>query len=191
MGFSGIVELELADVTGDGELDIIASGSSVATLVGNGDGTFGTANTVVSASSQGATAADFNSDGISDIASVSYSGPISVHLAETSEVTSTVTFSLTSVVRAQATVTMLDDVLNNLTLEKGKNSAARSRLEVSYTNADAARSNLDAATSRIRDIDAAEELSKYTVLKIRSNTATALFAHVMNSPNELMSILFE
>jgi hypothetical protein len=78
----------LADVNGDGKLDVIAvdqnSPADVWTLLGNGDGTFQSPTSVALSGQMGnnVTFADFNGDGILDLADTnSSSGQVTVYLA--------------------------------------------------------------------------------------------------------------
>jgi hypothetical protein len=62
--------LAVADLNGDGHLDLVATdfnSSSISVLLGNGDGTFKTATTFPSASPFLVAVADFNADGVPDL----------------------------------------------------------------------------------------------------------------------------
>ncbi len=58
----------LADVTGDGVLDIVVTGQPLQTYIGNGDGTFRPPVASTVASNGAASVGDFNGDGLQDLA---------------------------------------------------------------------------------------------------------------------------
>jgi flagellin-like hook-associated protein FlgL len=186
--------IELADVTNDGVLDIIGSGTHSGTtpvfvLVGNGNGTFQAPRTTTSSVNPREIAVgDFDGDGVPDVVGQSYGGNIRVFLSQSSVQTTTSDFSLTTVARAQGAVTLFNTIQDQLTVEKGRTAAAAVRLESGLSNADAMRSLFSDASDRIRDIDAAEELAKYTALSVRSTIQSALFAHIMDGPS-ILSLL--
>jgi flagellin-like hook-associated protein FlgL len=185
----GVSNMELLDITGDSILDIIGNdNTTLFTYVGNGNGTFGALKSVATTGSTGLAAADLDSDGYADAVSLTNSSGLRIHLTGDPQ-TTTGPFSISTVAGAQAATTMLDGVLEYIDLEKGKNAAARSRLEVSYTNADAMRSNLADASATIREIDVAEELASYTAAQVRSQITSALFAHAQGNPSELMNLI--
>jgi uncharacterized protein (TIGR03437 family) len=79
---NGPINVQVADVNGDGKPDIITadnSGGTVSVLLGNGNGTFATAKSIpAGAAPQGVILADFNGDGKLDIAVGQDGGGISV-----------------------------------------------------------------------------------------------------------------
>jgi hypothetical protein len=97
---SGVYGVALADVTGDGVIDLVASGSngSVGVLAGNGDGTFQSPVYFSSGSSESEFVAvgDFNGDGRNDIASVDYyTSMVSILLGSTTNAVTLSNVSLT------------------------------------------------------------------------------------------------
>jgi flagellin-like hook-associated protein FlgL len=187
---ASIRHLEVADLTQDGVMDIVATGgTSVYTLVGSGTGTFGTAQSVASGSSAGTVLADFDGDSVKDIASIEYGGTLYVHLSTPSMQTTDSDFSLLTVARATGALTMFEEIQDSLTLQKGKLAAGLSRLEVSTSNAEAMRINLDSAVAAIRDIDVATELTAHLQAKILIETNSALFAHAENLSKNIAGLL--
>jgi flagellin-like hook-associated protein FlgL len=70
-----------ADFDGDGNLDIVVAGSTgVSVKLGNGDGTFGSANVITALASGSVVVADINNDGHSDIISDRITGIVDVAL---------------------------------------------------------------------------------------------------------------
>ena len=89
-GTSSPYQVQLADVNGDGKLDAVVAGygnSRLATVLNNGDGTFGPVVTYFTAGNPISVAiGDFNNDGRLDVATANYNGnSISVFLGNNTE----------------------------------------------------------------------------------------------------------
>ncbi len=82
--------LTVADINGDGKLDLIASGydpstfsSFISVFLGNGDGTFQRPiNTTTSSTYDTLIVADYNGDGILDLAGGNYNGAVDIYLGK-------------------------------------------------------------------------------------------------------------
>jgi hypothetical protein len=72
-GNDTVKTLAVADVNGDGKLDIVTAGTETDLLLNNGEGTFGTAQKVGPAGSS-VVVSDFNNDGRPDIAQIDAAG---------------------------------------------------------------------------------------------------------------------
>ncbi|MDR9416551.1 MAG: FG-GAP-like repeat-containing protein, partial [Gracilimonas sp.] len=67
-------DLEIFDADGDGDLDIVQTGTGIKMLANNGDGTFASAVTYGSDSGWGITSGDLDGDGAIDVITSDYSG---------------------------------------------------------------------------------------------------------------------
>lgn len=189
---SAVRHVELGDITGDGILDILAVGtSSNYALVNSGTGTFTLTSTVASTGDFGSVAGDYNGDGVYDLATVSYGGTMGIYRSTSTLQSTTAEFSLTTVSHATAAVSMFQDIKSDLDVARGRISAGSSRLEVSLSNADAMRANLNNAVSSIRDVDVASEMAGYISARVRKEGAQALFAHALRAPQMLTGLLLD
>jgi len=67
--------------------------------------------------------------------------------------------------------------------------AAQNRLEHTIRNLDNAAENLQAAESRIRDVDMAKEMMEFTKQTILQQASTAMLAQANNVPQTVLQLL--
>jgi len=190
-------DLNMADVNGDGVLDAVialrdsgTSAGSVAILIGNANGTFGAATTLGAiTNSISAAVADFNGDGIADIATAVTWGDVRIYEGDPREITSIARQDLTTQENALAALEVLRDQLNRITGELGSVGALQSRMGVAINNLRTASDNYLAAASRITDIDVAVESSQLVLTQILQQSAAAVLAQANQQPNLVLQLL--
>jgi len=79
--------------------------------------------------------------------------------------------------------------IDSLTRNRGTLGAAESRLNVAINNLSVARENFQAAESRIRDVDVAEEAAELTRLNILQQAATAIVGQANQQPALALQLL--
>ena len=65
----------------------------------------------------------------------------------------------------------------------------QNRLEHKINNLETSAENLQSAESRIRDIDMAKEMTKYTQTSILVQAATSMLAQANSAPQNVLSLL--
>jgi len=65
----------------------------------------------------------------------------------------------------------------------------QNRLEYTINNLDASAENLQAAESRIRDVDMAKEMMEFTKQSILQQAATAMLAQANQQPQMVLQLL--
>ncbi len=175
--------IELADVNGDGQLDIVAVGregagstSGITTLLGDGTGSFAAQppTTITNGDTlRFVTLNDFNGDGVLDLASVR--NDIFVALGATREgINPILEFSLDTQAGALQALAPLENKLQSLSEQRGIIGAFQSRLQSALNTLGATSENYASAESRIRDADIAFESSQLTRLSILQQAAAAV-----------------
>ena len=96
---------------------------------------------------------------------------------------------LTSQDGAEAAITAFDTALETVSTERSKLGAVQNRLEHTIANADNTAENLQAAESRIRDIDMAEEMVKYSKDTILQQAAQSMLAQANQANQGVLSLL--
>jgi len=74
------------------------------------------------------------------------------------------------------TIAVLDTAINNVATTRGTLGATQNRLESTVRNLSVTAENLNAAESRIRDVDVAEEMMSFTRSQILQQAGTAMLA---------------
>lgn len=188
--------LAVGDFNGDGRKDVavgLYTGDSFAVLLGNGNGslagaTFNTSGDGVS----GITAADINNDGVTDILtgfSNFNAGGVGVFLGNGITTAALQSFSLRTQSDARAAMTVADSALNALSTEIGKLGAQESRLQVELRNLAQSRENYAAASSRITDVDVAEETATYVRTQILQQAGATVLAQANQIPQLAITLL--
>lgn len=90
---------------------------------------------------------------------------------------------------AEALVTKLDTAINDVSTERSKLGAYQNRLEHTITNLQTSAENLTAAESRIRDVDMAAEMVKFTKNQILTQAGTAMLAQANMAPQSVLKLL--
>lgn len=90
---------------------------------------------------------------------------------------------------AQGAITALDAAIDAVSDVRSKLGATQNRLEYASTVAAVAAENLAAAESRIRDVDMAAEMTKFTKLNILQQAGTSMLAQANQAPQGVLSLL--
>lgn len=90
---------------------------------------------------------------------------------------------------ADTAIATIDDAIKKLSEERSQLGAWQNRLEHTIANLNNARENLQAAESRIRDVDMAEEIMAFTKNNILQQAATAMLAQANLAPQSVLQLL--
>jgi len=86
-------------------------------------------------------------------------------------------------------VSVIDAAIEKVSAERSKLGAVQNRLEHTIANLDNAAENLQAAESRIRDVDMAQEIMAFTKNNILQQAATAMLAQANMAPQSVLQLL--
>jgi flagellin len=86
-------------------------------------------------------------------------------------------------------VETIDEQIESVSAGRSLLGAYQNRLEHTIANLDNARENLQAAESRIRDLDMAEEIMAFTKNNILQQAATAMLAQANMAPQSVLQLL--
>ncbi|SDL67823.1 flagellin [Arthrobacter sp. ov407] len=90
---------------------------------------------------------------------------------------------------AAASIATIDTNIATVSTERSKLGAAQNRLEHTIKTLNVAGENLQAAQSRIADVDMAQEMVKFTKANILSQAGTAMLAQANQSSQGVLSLL--
>ena len=90
---------------------------------------------------------------------------------------------------AQAAITSIDSAIKAVSEQRSKLGATQNRLEHTIKNLNNSAENLQTAESRIRDVDMAEEMIKYTSSNVLSQAAQSMLAQANQKPSQVLSLL--
>jgi flagellin len=90
---------------------------------------------------------------------------------------------------ASFAITTVNDAVNSLSLQRAQLGAYQNRLEHKIANLDTSAENLQAAESRIRDVDMAKEMTEFTKNNILAQAATAMLAQANQAPQGVLQLL--
>jgi flagellin len=90
---------------------------------------------------------------------------------------------------ADAAITNINDAIEQVSAERSKLGAIQNRLEHTIANLGTSAENLQAAESRIRDLDMAEEIMAFTKNNILQQAATAMLAQANMAPQSVLQLL--
>jgi flagellin len=86
-------------------------------------------------------------------------------------------------------VSLIDAAIQKVSSERSKLGATQNRLEHTIANLNNAAENLQAAESRIRDVDMAQEIMEFTKNSILQQAATAMLAQANMAPQSVLQLL--
>ncbi|MDK2991729.1 MAG: flagellin [Clostridiales bacterium] len=84
---------------------------------------------------------------------------------------------------------VLDDAIDQVSTERAKLGSYQNRLEHTVANLDTSAENLQAAESRIRDVDMAKEMMEFTRTNILAQAGTAMLAQANAKPQTVLQLL--
>lgn len=90
---------------------------------------------------------------------------------------------------AETAITTVNTAINSVSEQRAKLGAMQNRLEHKISNLDTSAENLQAAESRIRDLDMAKEMTVFTQNSILVQAATAMLAQANAAPQNVLSLL--
>ncbi len=90
---------------------------------------------------------------------------------------------------AAKAVTTINDAIEKVSAERSKLGAVQNRLEHTIKNLDTSSENLQAAESRIRDVDMAKEMMEFTKNNILQQAAQAMLAQANQAPQGVLQLL--
>ena len=90
---------------------------------------------------------------------------------------------------AAKALTIIDKATESVSAERSKLGAYQNRLEHTIANLGTSAENLQAAESRIRDLDMAEEIMAFTKNNILQQAATAMLAQANMAPQSVLQLL--
>ena len=90
---------------------------------------------------------------------------------------------------ASAAITTIQEAIEKVSAERSKLGAYQNRLEHTIANLGTSAENLQAAESRIRDLDMAEEIMAFTKNNILQQAATAMLAQANMAPQSVLQLL--
>jgi flagellin len=112
------------------------------------------------------------------------SSALSVNGASTS-----VALSISSNTAAETAITTINAAIESVSDERSKFGAYQNRLEHTINNLRTSSENLQGAESRIRDVDMAKEMVKYSKNQILSQSGTAMLAQANTKPQGILQLL--
>ncbi len=90
---------------------------------------------------------------------------------------------------ANTAITTIDEAIEKLSDQRSALGAAQNRLEHTIRNLDISAENLQAAESRIRDVDMAKEMMEFTKQTILQQAATSMLAQANQVPQTVLQLL--
>ena len=97
--------------------------------------------------------------------------------------------NITTRTNASAAITEVNTALNRVSTQRADLGALQNRLEFKIQNLDISAENLQAAESRIRDLDMAKEMTNFTRNNILAQAATAMLAQANALPQGVLQLL--
>lgn len=90
---------------------------------------------------------------------------------------------------ASAAIETVQNAIEKVSAQRSSLGAIQNRLEYTTKNVDAASENLQAAESRIRDVDMAKQMMEFTKDNILQQAATAMLAQANQAPQSVLQLL--
>ena len=96
---------------------------------------------------------------------------------------------LTTQEGANRAISAIDAAINKVSTQRANLGALQNRLEHTINNLDVNNENLTASESRIRDVDMAAEMMKYTQNNVLVQAAQSMLAQANQQPQSVLSLL--
>ena len=96
---------------------------------------------------------------------------------------------VTDRVSAARSITIIDNAIDTVSSQRAKLGAYQNRLEHTINNLTVAGTNLQAAESRIRDLDMAKEMMNFTKLSILLQAGNSMLAQANQLPQNVLQLL--
>ena len=90
---------------------------------------------------------------------------------------------------ARTAISTVQSAINTVSTQRSELGAIQNRLDHKINNLDTSAENLQAAESRIRDIDMAKQMTEFTTQNILVQAATAMLAQANSAPQNVLSLL--
>lgn len=90
---------------------------------------------------------------------------------------------------ANTAISTIDTAIETVSTQRSSLGAKQNRLEHTIANLDNAHENLTAAESRIRDVDMASEMMKYSTSNILQQAAQSMLAQANQQPSQVLQLL--
>ena len=90
---------------------------------------------------------------------------------------------------AQEAIGRVDEAISRISSQRADLGATQNRLEHTIASTDNTAENLQAAESRIRDVDMAKEMMNLTKLNVLQQASQAMLSQANQAPQQVMSIL--
>lgn len=90
---------------------------------------------------------------------------------------------------ANSTIKAVDDAIQTVSVERSKMGSLQNRLEYTISNLNTSSENMQAAESRIRDVDMAKEMSQFTKNNILQQAAQAMLAQANQQSQGVLQLL--
>lgn len=187
--------VELADLNGDGELDIVTThfggGQFANILLNNGSGTFSLSGSFATgAGPHGFEAVDLNGDDVLDLAIANRSGnSVTILLADTIRTGTAKRINLGSRDGALQALGTLEDQHQRITRELSAVGAMQSRLTVAARHLQVSVEQDSAAAQRIMDVDTAEESARLVRNRILQQAGAAVLGQANQSASLALVLL--
>jgi flagellin-like hook-associated protein FlgL len=91
--------------------------------------------------------------------------------------------------RAARSITVIDNAIDKVSMQRSKLGAYQNRLEHTINNLTTASENLTAAESRIRDTDMAKEMMNFSKLQIMLQAGNSMLAQANQLPQNVLSLV--
>ena len=90
---------------------------------------------------------------------------------------------------ALSNISVIDDAIKNVSTARANFGAVQNRLEHRLNNLATYQENLTASESRIRDVDMAAEMTRFTKLNILQQAGTSMLAQANQAPQNVLTLL--
>lgn len=90
---------------------------------------------------------------------------------------------------ADAAITTIDAAIEEVSSQRSELGAVQNRLDHTIANLEVASENLQAAESRIRDVDMADEMTEFSKQQILEQAGTAMLAQANQAPQSVLQLL--